>query len=145
MNLPSFLWLWKIAAWSMGFAIFLYLCLAISGVSFVVLQRKKKKRPQWLRPFHQWLGFGMVFLIFLLLFIGLIGTVGYYGSLGHSIHLLAGIIIVIISSLSAWSSTQINFQNSWAKKLHVSLNVGLFFAFASVGLSGWTIVQKYLP
>ncbi|MFM6395629.1 DUF4079 family protein, partial [Planktothrix sp.] len=34
---------------------------------------------------------------------------------------------------------------SWARSLHISLNIGLFFAFTAVSLSGWVIVQKYLP
>jgi len=144
MNLPSFLWLWKIAAWSMGFAIFFYVILAVSGTSFILLRNRQINRPKWLRPLHQTIGFMMVFLILSLLSIGLIGTVGYYGNLGHSIHLPAGIIIVILSVLSAWSSTKINPRNPWAKKLHITLNIGLLFAFTFVGLSGWTIVQKYL-
>ncbi|NEQ88363.1 MAG: DUF4079 domain-containing protein, partial [Moorea sp. SIO2I5] len=31
MNLPSFLWLWKIAAWSMGLSLCAYVLLAITG------------------------------------------------------------------------------------------------------------------
>jgi len=144
MNLPSFLWLWKIAAWSMGFAIFFYVILAVSGASFILLRNRQINRPKWLRPLHQIIGFTMVFLILSLLSIGLIGTIGYYGNLWHSIHLPAGIVIVILSLSSAWSSTKINPHNPWAKKLHITLNIGLFFAFILVGLSGWTIVQKYL-
>ena len=32
MHLPSFLWLWKIAAWSMGLSLLAYLFLAITGI-----------------------------------------------------------------------------------------------------------------
>ncbi|AFZ46478.1 hypothetical protein Cyast_0499 [Cyanobacterium stanieri PCC 7202] len=145
MNLPSFLWLWKIAAWSMGLAMFAYGILAVSGISFMVLRHQKSPRPRWLKPLHWIMGVIMVSLIIILMTIGLIGTLGYYGNLGHSIHLPAGIIIAILAIASAWSATQINPKSPWAKTLHVRLNIALFFAFVMVGLSGWTIVQKYLP
>lgn len=41
MNLPSFLWLWKIAAWSMGLSITGYLLLAFSGI-YLWKNRKEK-------------------------------------------------------------------------------------------------------
>lgn len=145
MNLPSFLWLWKIAAWSMGLAMFAYGVLAVSGISFIVLRRKKSSRPKWLKPLHWTMGVIMVTLIIILMTIGLIGTLGYYGSLGHSIHLPAGIIIVVLAIASAWSATQISSKSPWAKTLHIRLNIALFLAFMVVGLSGWTVVQKYLP
>ncbi len=144
MNLPSFLWLWKIAAWSMGFTIALYLTLGVSGILMFKYRQEKKPRPQWLRPFHRVIGAIMVILVLLLLSIGLIGTLGYYGSLGHSWHLPAGLIVVSLVLLSAWSSTQIHPTRLWARKLHVSVNMGLFFSLLFVGLSGWGIVQKYL-
>ncbi|MBL1211253.1 DUF4079 domain-containing protein [Geminocystis sp. GBBB08] len=144
MNLPSFLWLWKIAAWSMGFTIAFYFTLGVSGILMFKYRQEKKPRPQWLRPFHWIIGTIMVILVLLLLSIGLIGTLGYYGSLGHSWHLLAGIIVVSLVLLSAWSSTKIHPTQLWARKFHISVNIGLFLSLLFVGLSGWSVVQKYL-
>ncbi|HAN74394.1 MAG TPA: DUF4079 domain-containing protein [Planktothrix sp. UBA8407] len=145
MNLPSFLWLWKIAAWSMGFSVFAYVLLAITGGWMLYSRQKQQPRPQILRNFHYLIGGGMVCLVLILLTVGLVGTLGYYGSLGHSIHLAAGLIVVSLVLGSAGSATQINPKNPWARSLHLSLNMGLFFAFTAVSLSGWVIVQKYLP
>jgi hypothetical protein len=145
MNLPSFLWLWKIAAWSMGFSVFTYVLLAITGGWMLYSRQKQQPRPQILRNFHYLIGGIMVCLVLILLTVGLVGTFGYYGSLGHSIHLAAGLIVVSLVLGSAWSATQINPKNPWARPLHLSLNMGLFFAFGAVSLSGWVIVQKYLP
>jgi hypothetical protein len=145
MNLPSFLWLWKIAAWSMGLALFSYSLLGISG--FLLSRRRQKKLPPifWLRPLHYTIGIILVLLVLLLLSIGLIGTIGHYGSLGHSSHLIAGLIVVCLVLLSAWSSTRIHPSRSWARTLHVTTNVTLFFAFLFVGLTGLNVVQQYLP
>ncbi len=145
MNLPSFLWLWKIAAWSMGCSVFAYLILAITGGWMLYSRKNQQPRPKQLRTLHYFVGGGMVCLVLALLAIGLVGTLGYYGSLGHSIHLAAGLIVVSLVLGSAWSATQINPKNPWARSLHISLNMGLFFAFTAVSLSGWVIVQKYLP
>jgi hypothetical protein len=145
MNLPSFLWLWKIAAWSMGCSVFAYLVLAVTGAWMLYSRKSQQPRPAGLRNLHYLVGGGMVCLVLTLLTIGLVGTLGYYGSLGHSIHLAAGLIVVSLVLGSAWSATQINSKNSWARSLHISLNIGLFFAFTAVSLSGWVIVQKYLP
>ena len=145
MNLPSFLWLWKIAAWSMGLSITGYLLLAFSGIYLWKNRVEKKPRPMWLRPFHWITGTILVVLILILLSIGLIGTIGYYGSLGHSWHLPAGLTVVTLVLLSAWSSSQIHPSRPWARTLHVNLNIGLFFALVAVGLTGLGIVQKYLP
>lgn len=41
MNLPSFLWLWKIAAWSMGLAITSYFILGISGILLIKYRQEK--------------------------------------------------------------------------------------------------------
>lgn len=87
----------------------------------------------------------MVALVLLLLSIGLIGTLGYYGSLGHSPHLPAGLLVVGLTLLSAWSATQISPQRPWARKLHLGTNLVLFVGFAFVSLTGWSVVQKYLP
>ncbi|CAD5959357.1 hypothetical protein PCC9214_03082 [Planktothrix tepida] len=145
MNLPSFLWLWKIAAWSMGCSVFAYFVLAMTGGWMLYSRHSKQPRPKGLRTLHYFVGGGMVCLVLALLAIGLVGTLGYYGSLGHSIHLAAGLIVVSLVLGSAWSATQINPKNPWARSLHISLNIGLFFAFTAVSLSGWVIVQKYLP
>ncbi|TAF56585.1 MAG: DUF4079 family protein [Oscillatoriales cyanobacterium] len=104
MNLPSFLWLWKIAAWS-----------------------------------------GMATLVILLLLIGVVGTLGYYGNLGHSAHLSAGLAVVALVLVSVGSGLQIGPKNPWARPLHIGTNLVLFAGFAIVLLTGWTIVQKYLP
>lgn len=145
MNLPSFLWLWKIAAWSMGLSLFAYSLLAASGGWMFLARRNKQKRPQWLRPFHYLLGGIMVFLIILLLAIGLVGTIGYYGNLGHSTHLPAGLTVVTLVLVSAWSATQINVKQPWARSLHITTNIILLSGFATVSLTGWSVVQKYLP
>jgi hypothetical protein len=145
MNLPSFLWLWKIAAWSMGFSLFAYLLLAISGGWMFYSRQKTKPRPKWLRPFHYVVGGAMVFLVLLLLAIGLIGTIGHYGSLGHSVHLFDGLMVVILVIISAVSATQISVRKPWARLLHITTNIVLFFGFAAVSASGWAVVQKYLP
>lgn len=145
MNLPSFLWLWKIAAWSMGCSVFAYVLLAITGGWMLYSRTTKQPRPKELRTFHYLIGGGMVGLVLILLTVGLVGTLGYYGSLGHSIHLAAGLIVVGLVLGSAWSASQIHPKNPWARPLHLSLNLGLFFAFSAVSLSGWVIVQKYLP
>jgi hypothetical protein len=87
----------------------------------------------------------MVGLVLLLLAIGLVGTVGHYGNLGHSAHLPAGLIVVGLTLVSAWSATQISPQRPWARPLHVSINAILLLGFVFVTLTGWDVVQKYLP
>lgn len=153
MNLPSFLWLWKIAAWSMGLAILAYVILAMSG--FWLWQVRNTGRSpigvvlprvnNIVKNFHFFIGFTMVSLVLLLLFIGIMGTLGHFGSLGHSSHLFAGLSVVILVLISAFSATQISTGQFWARPLHITLNMILFFGFAWVSLTGWTVVQKYLP
>lgn len=145
MNLPSFLWLWKIAAWSMGISLFAYLLLAVTGGWMFVARRAKQPRPQWLRPVHLAIGTGMATLVILLLGIGVVGTLGYYGNLGHSAHLPAGLAVVMLVLISVASGLQIGPKRPWARPLHISTNIALFAGFAIVLLTGWTIVQKYLP
>ncbi len=144
MNLPSFLWLWKIAAWSMGLSLTAYLLLAISGTWMFYSRSHKKQRPKWLRPLHYIIGIIIVILVILLLAIGLIGTLGHYGSLGHSAHLPVGLTVVILVIISAWSATQIHPQKPWARPLHISTNFLLFVGFILVTFTGWNVVQKYL-
>ena len=104
-----------------------------------------QERPLWLRPLHFALGGILVSLVLLLLAVGLIGTLGHYGSLGHSSHLPAGLIVVALTLASAWSASRISIDRQWARTLHVSLNGGLFIGFLTVALTGWRVVQKYLP
>ena len=145
MNLPSFTWLWKVAAWSMGFTIATYLLLAISGIWIFAKRQQHQTRASWLRPLHVLTGGVMIGLVLLLLGIGLVGTVGHFGSLGHSWHLLAGLAVVSLVFLSAWGAIQINLRRPWARLLHVSTNLMLFVALLWVSLTGWDVVQKYLP
>ncbi|PSB17954.1 DUF4079 domain-containing protein [filamentous cyanobacterium CCP2] len=145
MNLPSFIWLWRIAAWSMGLSVTAYFLLAMTGGWMFFARQASQPRPKWLRPLHYAIGGTMVFLVVLLLSIGLVGTIGYYGNLGHSAHLPAGLTVVALTLLSAWSATQISPKRPWARSLHLGTNAVLFLGFAIVSLTGWTIVQKYLP
>lgn len=145
MDLPSFLWLWRIAAWSMGLSVTAYSVLAITGGVLRFTRLKGRSRPQWLRPLHYVLGSIMVALVLLLLSVGLMGTLGYYGSLGHSVHLPAGLTVVTLTLVSAWSATRISPARPWARSLHLGLNMALFVGFLAVALSGWSVVQKYLP
>lgn len=145
MNLPSFLWLWKIAAWSMGLGILAYVLQGISGFWLYKQRSQQKPRPPWLKPLHYGIGITMVLLVLLLLTIGIVGTIGHYGSLGHSPHLLAGLSVVILVLISAVSATQIGPKHPQARSLHVKTNIMLLLAFISVSLTGWHVVQKYLP
>lgn len=153
MNLPSFIWLWKIAAWSMGLSLLGYLLLAVTG-TWMFQERTSQYFPgfSWflggrrrLRSLHYTIGITMVSLVLLLLAIGIIGTIGHFGHLGHSSHLIAGLIVVVLVLLSAGSATQINRGVSWARPLHIGVNMILFGGFIWVSLTGWIVVQKYLP
>lgn len=145
VNLPSFLWLWRIAAWSMGFAIVAYLILALSGGWLFWLRQTRHSRPDWLRPFHYLVGSILAGLVLLLLAIGIVGTLGHYGSLGHSSHLYAGLVVVDLVFVSAWSAVQISPERPWARSLHLGVNGVLLIGFIWVSLTGWSVVQKYLP
>ncbi|NEO28800.1 MAG: DUF4079 domain-containing protein [Kamptonema sp. SIO4C4] len=144
MDLPSFLWLWKTAAWSMGFALTAYVLLAITGIWMLRKRRSSMTRPFWLRPLHLLIGSILVALTLFLLVIGIVGTLGHYGSLGHSFHLPAGLAVVALVLFSAVSALQID-RYPWARSLHVTANVILGVGFVSVLFTGWTVVQKYLP
>jgi hypothetical protein len=150
MHLPSFIWLWKIAAWSMGLSLMAYLLLALTG--FLMWRMRNSLSISGFLPsrsqlitLHLIMGISMVSLVLLLLAIGIIGTLGHFGSLGHSSHLWAGIIVVALVMLSAFSATQISAGKPWARSLHITLNIILFTGFAWVSLTGWSVVQKYLP
>ena len=145
MNLPSFLWLWKIAAWSMGLSLFAYLLLGMSGGWMFYRRNTQAFSPLWLRPAHYITGAIMVALVLILLVIGLVGTLGHYGSLGHSPHLIAGLFTVILVLISAAAATQISPEKPRMRGLHIGSNIILFLGFVMVSLSGWSVVQKYLP
>ena len=157
MDLPSFIWLWRIAAWSMGLSLTAFGFLALSGSALFysrqrsqamdtgdVLVKNTFERPAWLRPLHYALGGVLVALVLLLLSIGIIGTLGKYGGLGHSVHLPAGLTVVALTLSSAWCATRISPKRPWARKAHLTLNGILLFAFITVTATGWSVVQKYL-
>jgi cytochrome b561 len=145
LNLPSFIWLWRVAAWSMGLSILCYLLLATTGIWLFYGRETRRVRPGWLRPLHYGIGICMVTMVILLLAIGLVGTIGEYGRLGHSLHLPIGLAVVALTLLSAWSATQIGSQSRWARILHRGVNFVLLLGFITVSLTGWSVVQKYLP
>jgi hypothetical protein len=144
LDLPSFLWLWKIAAWSMGLSLLAYSLLAASGLYMAYKRHAKSPRPPLLRPFHYSTGLIMVGLILLLLTVGLVGTLGHYGNLGHSPHLIAGLLVVVLGLVSAISGLKISSQRLWLRSLHIATNLMLLLGFLFVSLSGWSVVQKYL-
>ncbi|MGI8504197.1 MAG: DUF4079 domain-containing protein [Hassallia sp.] len=153
MDLPSFVWLWKIAAWSMGLSLLAYLLLAVTGVLMFQVRTSRRlsfmsafgEENQKVRDLHFLIGCCMVSLVMLLLAIGIVGTYGHFGSLGHSSHLLAGLIVVALVLVSAFSATQISQRKSWARPLHIGTNIILFIGFTWVSITGWIVVQKYLP
>jgi hypothetical protein len=144
MDLPSFLWLWKIAAWSMGLSLLTYSILAITGLGMAHTRKAQLPRTTW-RTLHITLGLTLVILVLGLLAIGIVGTLGQYGSLGHSNHGIFGGIVVGITLLSAGAALQIQRGYAWAKPLHIALNVLLGAAFLGVLWTGWIVVQQYLP
>ncbi|MGD1952674.1 MAG: DUF4079 domain-containing protein [Leptolyngbyaceae cyanobacterium] len=144
MDLPSFIWLWRIAAWSMGLSLTAYTALLLTGGAVWYLRSHQKRQFSWLRLLHLILGSTLVALVLLLLSVGIIGTLGEHGSLGHSWHLGAGLLVVSLVLASVAAATQIN-SKPWARSLHVTINALLFIAFAAVSYSGWTVVQQYLP
>jgi len=129
----------------MGFTLLAYFLLAISGSWMFISRTQQRSRPEWLRPAHFFTGITMALLVLLLLAIGIVGTLGHYGSLGHSWHLLAGLAVVDLVFLSVWSAIQITPDRPWAKPLHIGTNLVLLVALSAVSLSGWSVVQKYLP
>jgi hypothetical protein len=148
VDLPSFLWLWRIAAWSMGFTLVAYAIQAITGY-WIAKTRRSANLPQashflgGLALVHRWSGVIMLLLVILLLLIGLVGTLGHYGHLGHSVHLPLGLLVVGLVFASAATALQILQGNTLARTLHIFINGGLFFALALVSWSGWMVVQKY--
>ncbi|HEY9666167.1 MAG TPA: DUF4079 domain-containing protein [Coleofasciculaceae cyanobacterium] len=145
MDLPSFIWLWKIAAWSMGLSLLAYFLQSVSGITVFSKRQSNQPQPRWLRPLHTTIGWIMVSLVLLLLAIGFVGTLGHFGSLGHSGHLIAGLSVVFLVLLSAGSATLITPERVWARAVHVGTNIALFVGFIWVSFTGWQVVQKYLP
>lgn len=129
----------------MGLSLSAYFCLALSG-GWLLWRRVGHQAPgRWARPLHLTLGFTLVSLVVLLLSIGIVGTLGEFGSLGHSLHLPAGLTVVALVGLSAWSGTRIHPTRPWARPLHWGTNGTLAIAFTLVTWTGWQVVQKYLP
>lgn len=88
----------------------------------------------------------MVSLILLLLAIGIVGTLGHFGNLGHSWHLPAGVIGVALTLASAGTAWQFCRSGQvWAREIHVVINLILGAALVAISISGWGVVQKYLP
>ncbi len=145
VNLPSFLWLWKIAAWSMGLSLLAYVLLCVTGLALFSGRQSHRPQPLWLRSLHPIIGWVMVSLVLLLLAIGIVGTLGHFGSLGHSGHLIAGLSVVFLVLLSAGSAVLISSQRDWARAIHVGTNIALLVGFTWVSWTGWQVVQKYLP
>lgn len=124
----------------MGFTIVTYLIQAITGIAMF----SARQRFGGLRSAHFVTGIALVLLVLLLLAIGIVGTIGHYGSLGHSTHLPAGVAVVELVFVSAWSAVQISPDRPWARPLHIAINALLCVALAFVSLTGWEVVQKYL-
>lgn len=144
-DLSQLLWLWKIAAWAMGLACLTYLVLGATGSGFWFFRWLRRRRPNWLRPLHYALGIVLVVSVLVLLFIGLVGTWWHHGGFGHSWHLPAGLGVTALVLLSASSAQAISPQRPWARRLHVGANITLFLGFVAVSLTGWNVVQQYLP
>ena len=129
----------------MGLSLLAYLILGISGTVMFSRRHSQRPQPSALRMTHYVIGWVMVSLVLLLLAIGIVGTLGHFGSLGHSGHLIAGISVVVLVLLSAGSATQISPSQSWIRAVHVGTNIALLVGLVWVSLSGWEVVQKYLP
>ena len=140
-----FLWLWRIAAWSMGFSLLTYGCLVVSGSYLRWCRCQGFLYPSWLRPLHIGMGSVLTGLVLVLFAIGIIGTLGHYGNLAHSFHFLAGLTVVALVFASLISAIRINHGHLHARTLHLTINLILGLGFASVSLTGWQVVQKYLP
>ncbi len=129
----------------MGFSWLAFVLLAISGGYLFWLRRTRQSRPDWLRPLHFLIGTTLAGLVLLLLAIGIVGTLGEYGRLGQSVHLYAGLAVVDLVFLSAWSAVQISPARPWARPVHLGTNAVLLLGFIWVTVTGWSVVQKYLP
>ena len=130
----------------MGLTLTGYGLLAVTGGALAYTRLSADaRRPPGLRLLHIGVGISLVALVLLLLAIGIVGTLGEYGRLGHSVHLPLGLTVVGMVLASAWSASRISLERPWARKLHLLLNGALGLTLVGVGLSGWQVVQKYLP
>lgn len=129
----------------MGLSLVAYLLLAATGISMFLRRERGHGHPRRLRELHFMLGGSLVGLVLLLLAIGIVGTLGHFGTLGHSSHLAAGLTVVGLVLLSAWSAWNISPELPWARAVHISTNAVLFLGLAWVSWTGWLVVQKYLP
>lgn len=129
----------------MGLSLLAYFMLGITGSLMFFKRHSAAPQPNGLRPLHYFIGWIMVSLVLLLLAIGIVGTLGHYGTLGHSAHLIAGLAVVALVLLSAGSATQINPNRPWVRAVHVGTNIVLLVGLTWVSLTGWIVVQKYLP
>lgn len=132
------------AAWLMSLSLLAYLLLAVTGILMFRARQRCSARPKWLRYLHWISGCSILVLVLLLLAIGIIGTLDRFGTLGHSSHLYAGLTVVGLVLLSAGSATQISAKPG-ARSLHIATNTTLVVAFFWVLLTGWKVMQKYLP
>lgn len=128
----------------MGFSVLAYLLLAATGIWMFGTRTKFLAGPSWLKFLHYILGASLVGLVLLLLAIGIVGTLGHFGTLGHSSHYVAGLVVVGLVLLSGASATLIHVK-PWAWSVHIGTNITLFAGLVWVSLTGWSVVQKYLP
>jgi hypothetical protein len=126
----------------MGLSLLAYFLLAASGMWMFFI---RNQRYPLLNRIDYVIGGCLVGLVLLLLVVGIVGTLGHFGTLGHSSHLFAGLAAVVLVLISAASATQINSNRPGMRSLHVGTNIVLFFGFVWVSLTGWDVVQKYLP
>lgn len=128
----------------MGLAILTYGLLAVAGLT---IRWRRSRDRSWgvLGMVHRVLGVVLVLLILCLFTIGIVGTLGHFGSLGHSPHLVAGVSVVALTAAAAWSGWRIGEGTIEARSLHGRIVLLLGSLLVWVGLSGWFVVQKYLP
>lgn len=124
----------------MGFALWVYLLLAVTGTG-IFYKHQFQQRPDGLYRLHQILGWALVGLVSLLFAIGTVGTLGQHGSLKPSAHFCAGLTVEVLVLASAGSATQTSRQ-PWVRYFHITINLILLFAFAGVLYTGWIAVQK---
>lgn len=128
----------------MGLSLAVYGLLALSGGTlFWGKLPGSKRRP--LRTLHLALGSSLVSLTLFLLAIGIVGTLGHFGSLGHSAHLGAGLVVVALVTTSAFSALGMVRARPWAKQVHLTAALLLLAGYGAVLVTGWQVVQKYLP
>jgi len=158
LDLPSFLWLWRAAAWAMGFTIAAYFLLALSGLWLGWRERiaspstdradrdvTRDDAARGMRVLHLGLGAAIVFLVLFLLAIGIVGTLGHFGELGQSAHLPVGLSVVGLTIAAAVAGLRIRPDRRYARAIHRTIVLSLSIALGIVSYTGWEVVQKYLP